>query len=465
MYLQIDRWSKNIAAIDDKGNEYSYGDVHDFVVSFRDWIPDRSLIFILCRNNFATLAAHVACIENHVVPLMISADMDEGLLKNLISAYSPEYIWLPEEMVNSGKIVVHKYDYALVKHSDKKVLMHDDLAMLLTTSGSTGSPKLVRHSYDNLYLNAKHVAEVFGFNEDDKALVDLKLHYTMGLNVACSNLYSGATLILTEHNPSEKEWWKVFDEYHPTNMCGVPYSYEILKAMRFFRKEHEGLRIIAQGGGKLTDELFETLAEYASDHEISFYATFGTSETTARLAYLPPELAKDKTGSIGKAIPGGELFLVDENGKIIIDNVAEGEMVYKGPNVTLGYAYTIDDLSKGDERKGMYFTGDIARRDSDGFYYILGRKGRFLKLFGYRVGLDECENLLKMNYNSEFACAGTDNQLVVYHTADISDKDIKLFLSKKTGIQISAFASEKIDAIPRNENGKIKYAELHKLIG
>ena len=469
MYLQVDRWSDNIAVIDDSGEKYKYGDIVDFSKCFGKWIPERSLIFILCKNCFATIAAHIACIDNHIVPLMISANMDVELLKGLIDLYKPMYIWCPDEskdkldsVLCSSEDVAGQYGYLLIKLKNDNCDMYEDLAMLLTTSGTTGSPKLIRHSYFNLYSNAENVANVFGFSEQDRALVDLKLHYTMGLNVACSNLYCGATIILTEHNPSEKEWWNIFREYKPTNMCGVPYSYEILKQMRFFRKDHEELKIIAQGGGKLSDELFGIVAKYAVKYGKRFFATFGTSETTARLAYLNPDKALEKIGSIGKAIPCGEMLLVDEFGNYITDVEAEGELVYRGPNVTLGYAHKREDLAKKDERNGEYFTGDIARRDAEGYYYVQGRKGRFLKVYGYRVGLDECETILKNRYESDFACTGTDERLAIYHTNDVEDIEIRKFMSEKTGIQISAFYSERIDFIPRNENGKINYGELLK---
>ena len=217
----------------------------------------------------------------------------------------------------------------------------------------------------------------------------------MGLNVACSSLQAGACLAMTTHNAMEDAYWAFYREQNITNITGVPYSYEILKRMRFFKEEHPSLRIIAEGGGKLTDAMFTLIAEYARDHGKQFFATFGTSETTARLAYLDPSQALTRIGSIGKAIPNGELFLVDHDGAVMEQPVAEGELVYRGENVTLGYALNKEDLQKGDERQGVYYTGDLARRDADGFYYIVGRKTRFLKLYGHRVGLDESEQLLR----------------------------------------------------------------------
>lgn len=463
MYLKLDeKDAEQIAVIEDSGKQYTYGQLCGFVEEFGGWVSERSLIFILCRNTMETIAAHVACIEKRIVPLMISNQMHEKLLERLIHTYEPEYIWMPKDkVIDEGYESVSCFaEYVLVKTGYKKADLNENLAMLLTTSGSTGSPKLVRHSYKNLYANAENVATVFGFTKEDRTLIDLQLHYTMGLNVACSSLYAGAVLLMTTYNSMQREYWSFFDTNEVTNITGVPYNYEILKRLKFFRREYPKLRILAEGGGKLTDEMFREIAEYAKQNGKQFFATFGTSETTARLAYLKPELALEKVGSIGMAIPNGTLTLADENGEEIQETEACGELVYSGPNVTLGYAYQKEDLNKGDERQGTYYTGDMARRDTDGCYYIIGRKSRFLKLFGYRVSLDESERIIRDAFSIEVACAGTDEKMKIYVTQDGLEQEIRKYLAEKTKIQMAAFEVIVIPEIPKNEVGKILYGSL-----
>lgn len=464
MYLRIDEHEQeHCAVIEDSGEKYTYADIMEACAYFQMVVEERNLIFILCRNCFATIAGHIACIENRIVPLMLSEKIDRELLQKLIEVYQPRYLWMPQEQRCSYEIIAERYGYKLVNTGYEKYPMNEELAMLLTTSGSTGSPKLVRHSYKNLNSNARNVAAVFGFLGSDRAFLDLQLHYTMGLNVACSNLYSGATLLMTTHNILEKEYWDFFDSMNVTNICGVPYSYEMFRRMKFFKKNYPALKIIAEGGGKLRDDLFSEIAEYASKNGKKFYATFGTSETTARLAFLEPDRAREKTGSIGKAIPEGRLFLADDEGNEIKKREASGELVYMGPNVTLGYALVKEDLIKGDERNGIYYTGDLARRDNEGFYYIIGRKTRFLKLFGHRVGLDETEQIIREEYKIECACAGNDNRMKIYITLPEYADKVKHFISEKTGIQISAFKVEVVDNIPKNEVGKIMYSQLEDM--
>jgi len=464
MYLRIDeRDAERTAIVEDTGRTYTFGDLRGFVGEFGQWMPRRSLIFILCQNTMGAIAAHIAAIENRIVPLMISSHMDASLRDALIETYHPEFLWMPEWLLKDfegREIVARKYDYVLVRTGYTSPELYDDLAMLLTTSGSTGSPKLVRHRYRNLYANAENVAAVFGFNEDDRPLIDLQLHYTMGLNVACSNLYAGATLIMTTLNVMQKQYWDYFKAQRVTNICGVPYNYEILKKLRFFRNDWPDLRILAEGGGRLTDDLFREVATYARDKGKQFYATFGTSETTARLAFLDPDRALERIGSIGKAIPNGRLSLIDDDGNEIEEAEATGEMVYRGENVTLGYAIKREDLVKGDERNGEYRTGDLAHRDADGFYYIVGRKSRFLKLYGYRVGLDESERLIRREFDIECACVGDDKQMQIYVTKPGLESEIRKFISEKTKILVTAFNVHVVSEIPKNEVGKILYSKL-----
>lgn len=466
MYLRLDEKPKNkLAIVEDSGGSYSYGDLVAFTREVREWLPERTLVMILCRNTIATIAMHAATVENRIVPFMCAASMDPALRDNLIAIYQPEYLWLPQEMVPEFKSfapVKEKWGYTLMRTVYPAPELYEDLSLLLTTSGSTGSPKLVRHSYENLISNAENVASVFNFGPDDRSLIDLQLHYTMGLNVACSSLFAGATLAMTTHNAMEDIYWDFFRAQKISNITGVPYSYEILKRMRFFKEEHPSLRIIAEGGGKLTDSMFRFIAEYARDHGKEFFATFGTSETTSRLAFLPPSLALEHIGSIGKAIPGGELFLVDEEKNVIAQAEAEGELAYRGRNVTLGYAMKKDDLKNGDERQGVYYTGDLARRDADGFYYIVGRKSRFLKLYGHRVGLDESEQLIRQKFNLECACAGNDKAMRIYLTDEGVSQAVRHFLADALHIPIQVFLVTVLPSIPKNEVGKIRYSELPK---
>jgi acyl-coenzyme A synthetase/AMP-(fatty) acid ligase len=456
MFLNIDKKPRNkVAAIDDSGLSVTYGDICDFSKEYARHLPERSLIFLLSENKIGSLMGYTASLSNRIVPLILSARTEETLYNQLYERYQPAYLWLPDEMLSKTgfPVIFSAYGYSLVKTGLPPFALYEDLSLLLPTSGSTGSPKLVRHSYRNIEANADNVRRMFGLTEEEKAMAILPMHYTMGLSVIASHLLAGATLLLSDRSLLDRGFWAMLKE--ATSFTGVPYSYEIMMKMRFTRMDLPKLKIITQGGGKLTPEMFHALAQYAEDKGKQFIATYGQSECTARMAYLPAELAMSKTCSIGIAEPGGQLSIVDDQGNETFEGEATGEMVYRGENVTLGYANCLEDLQKGDENHGVMHTGDLARRDADGCYYIVGRLKRFLKIFGLRIGLDEVENLIRSTYDADCYCKGDDERLIVLVTkADIA-ASLPVFIEEKTHLFHQKIEVRVVDAILRNEAGKV----------
>lgn len=468
MFLEIDKHEKEKTAfIDDDQNRVTYEEVFMFCCEYTKKVKKRSLLFLLCRNTAGAVLNYLACLENGIVPLLLNASIDEELLEELCQKYKPEYLCIPTNAVNGhksllgdGELVWEKYDYSIIRINTIACPMHDELALLMSTSGSTGSAKLVRYSRNNLEVNARNVAKVFAWTQKEKPICDLPMNYTMGLNVINSHLIVGATVVLTEYNLMSPDYWKVVKEEQCTNFTGVPFSYSILAKLRIDRMDLPYLTTLAEGGGRLAESEFKMWAEYASQHGKRFFATFGTTETSARMAYLPPKLAREKTGSIGIAIPEGELFLLDENQKEIKETEAQGELGYRGPNVTMGYAACREDLKQGDVFCGEYHTGDIARRDKDGCYFIVGRKSRFIKLLGMRISLDECERLIRNKLQIENVCMGTDDKMVIYITSADRCDDVSHFISNKLKLYRSVFHVRYIKEIPRSESGKVLYQQL-----
>lgn len=467
MFLDLDKKDKKlIAIIDGTETQMSYGELCSFSDTFYQQIGGRTLIFILCQNSIAPLAAYVSCLSNRVVPLLVSATMDTDALTNLISVYHPEYLWIPkymEEHFNYPSAFT-AFDYCLLKTGLECFPLFEDLSLLLTTSGSTGSAKYVRHSYQNVIANARNVARVFELYENENGMDSLPLQFTQGLNVATSHLLSGATVLLTTANLVQKEFWDFFKKYHATSMTCVPYSIELLERLHFFNMDLPDFKVLNEGGGRLPDKTFIKCAEYARDTGRKFIATYGSTETTSRMAYLPAELALTKCGSIGRALPECSLTLIDDNGSAIDAPDTIGEIVFRGPNVSLGYAECGEDLIKGDERGGVYHTGDLAYFDNDRCFFIVGRKKRFLKIFGYRISLDEAERMIKDRFHIECACSGTDKKMVVFTTSPGIEESICKFMSEKTNLHNSAFEVRFIETIPKNDTGKTQYKTLEAML-
>lgn len=454
MFLDLDKKDRSkVAVIDDSGRSVTYGDICDFSQEFAKYLPQRALIFLLAENKIGSLLGYTAVLSNHIVPLVISANTEESLYNHLYDLYQPEYLWMPESKAEGKEIIFTAWEYCLVKTGNQPTPMYEELSLLLPTSGSTGSPKLVRHSYQNIEANADNVRRLFRLDGTEKATAILPMHYTMGLSVIASHLLAGATLLLSGRSLLDKGFWATLKE--ATSFTGVPYSYEILTKMRFTRMDLPNLKVITQGGGKLTEAMWNTLAQYAQDKGKQFIATYGQSECTARMAYLPAEMAMEKICSIGIAEPGGQLSIVDDNGNETFEGEAQGEMVYRGENVTLGYATCREDLLKGDENHGIMHTGDLARRDADGCYYIIGRLKRFLKIFGLRIGLDEVERMIKEEYKTDCYCKGNDEKLIVLVTDPKVHEVLPAFIEEKIHLFHQKIEIQVVNEILRNEAGKV----------
>lgn len=464
MILNLDRWpGEAVAAIDAQGDSLAYGELRDFADKVGQLMPTRSLFFLLVENNVGGVAWTIGNICANNVPLILNAHLDAELYKSLFEIYQPPFVCVPEGVAEKYPYekVATCYGYTLMKTGNEACELNDELSHLLPTSGSTGSPKLVRHKYENIEAAALNISTFFQLTKKDRPLMVLPLYYTMGLSMVFSHFYVGATVLITNQSMTDRGFWQFIKEQRATSFTGVPYSYEILNLMRFFRMDLPDLTLLTQGGGRMPKELNLKFAEYCRDNGKQWIATYGQSECTARMAWLPPKWAIEKVGSIGIAVPNAELSLIDMDGNPITTPNTEGEMCYRGKNVTMGYARCREDLLLGDERHGFIRTGDLAYFDEDGCYYIVGRMGRFLKLFGMRVGLDECERMVKGKFQGlECACMGTDEKMLVYLTDEKYKEVVKEELVSRLKLVASSFEVKIIPEIPKNEAGKILYAKL-----
>lgn len=471
MLYDLLQFRDNIAIYTEKENI----DYNNFWIRsefFAEHIYCRCLVFLFCSNVPDAIIGYVGMLNNSIVPVMLDSELDTDMAKALIDKYKPQYLWLPASKAEAYPLcqeVFRLTDYVLLSTGHEGCKLHDNLALLMTTSGSTGSPKLVRISYENIRANTEAITEYLHISSCEVGITSLPMHYVYGLSVINSHLWAGASLVVTDKTMFQREFWQVMKEYGVTNLGGVPYSYEMLKRLRFFRMDLPALHTLTQAGGKLKPELHQEFAEYAVKNGKEFVVMYGAAEATARMGYLPPEMANRKIGSMGIAIPGGRFELQAADGSVIDEDGIAGELVYYGNNVTMGYAICQKDLLKGDENHGCYFTGDIAVRDADGIYTIVGRKKRFLKLFGKRTNLQETEDILKSRYKEkDIACGGLDDHLYIFVSDEPGtenealNKEMVSYISQKLGLHHSAFTVRTLDELPRNAAGKVLYHELEQ---
>ena len=458
-------YGNRLALLSDQGS-MTYCELEERAGKIAAALPSRVLVFALCQNSPAMVAGYCAFLSHGVVPVMIDAELDAGLLAELVRRYRPSYAWLPAEreaLFPDGRELLRMEEYVLLDLAERAPFpLHPSLALLMTTSGSTGSPKLVRQSYENLRANTEAIVEYLSITSEERAITSLPLFYVYGLSILNTHLAAGASVVVTRESVFSRGFWQLMREQAVTSLGGVPYTYAMLRRLRFSRMELPALKTLTQAGGKLDAELHAAFAQDCAAKGRRFFVMYGAAEATARMGYLPAELAVSHVGAMGRAIPGGRFALAGEDGAEVTQAGTPGELVYYGANVALGYAECGEDLVRGDDWHGRYATGDVAVRAADGIYTIVGRKKRFLKMFGKRTNLEEVEHLLRQRFGEEFACGGTDDHLYVFLTEEAVLPQVVPYLSAKLGLHPSAFAPRRLAAIPKNAAGKTLYRELEQ---
>ncbi len=408
----------------------------------------RRLVLLVGANDVDPLVTYLAALASGHPILLAPGDHPEALAA-LVEAYDPDVV---AGATTDGP-------HLLERRSGSRHELHPELALLLTTSGSTGSPKLVRLSHDNLQSNAEAIAEYLGLTHTDRALTTLPLHYCYGLSVVNSHLLSGASLVLTDLSVVDPCFWELLGRAEPTSLAGVPYTFELLERVGFDAMELPSLRRVTQAGGRLPPERVRHYSQLGRSRGWDFYVMYGQTEATARMAYLPPDLAAEYPHAVGRAIPGGSLALEPVPGH---PDPEVGELVYSGPNVMLGYAEGPADLAAGRMVEWLR-TGDLGRHTGAGLFEVVGRRTRFLKVFGRRIDLHDIEASL-LAAGHPVACTGTDERLVVAMERRLADatteRDIRQVVRELRVLPDSRVQVQLLDTLPRMTSGKPDYVAI-----
>ncbi|WP_455359098.1 AMP-binding protein [Streptomyces sp. SYSU K21746] len=411
---------------------------------------ERRLVLLVGANTVEALVVHLAALAAGHPVLLVPGDHPEAV-RSLVDAYDPDVVARPE----GGAWVLDE------RRAGSVHTLHPDLALLLSTSGSTGSPKLVRLSHENLQANAESIAEYLGIRDTDRAATTLPLHYCYGLSVVHSHLLRGAGVILTDLSVADSCFWELFRAGRGSTFAGVPYTFDLLDRVGFAGMELPHLRYVTQAGGRLAPDRVAHYAALGRTAGWDLFVMYGQTEATARMAYLPPDLAQTRPEAAGVAIPGGSFRL---------EPLAEwpgedtGELVYAGPNVMLGYAERPADLRLG-RTVGELHTGDIARRAPDGLYELVGRRSRFAKILGLRIDPQRVEAMLE-GHGITSCCAGDDDELVVAVAggADgVEAAHVRRLVTGECGLPARAVRVCVVAELPRLATGKPDYRAVREL--
>jgi acyl-CoA synthetase (AMP-forming)/AMP-acid ligase II len=450
LFTNLSRFGTETAVITDNGEHISYQGLADLADKTANGIGEkRTLVAVECDNSMPSLCAYLGAVRGGHAVLLIDGTLPTTLKSELTAKYRVRANWsaahrtwewpAPEELMPS---------------------LHPDLVVLLSTSGTTGSAKLVRLSEKNIHANAASIIEYLTLSPEERPITALPMHYSYGLSVVHSHLAVGATLLLTGQSIASRKFWDFLKAESATSFSGVPTMYEMLRRLRFEDMRLPSLRTLTQAGGRLSPGLVEYFAGLTESRGQRFWVMYGQTEATARMAYLPPEYASIKPNSIGRPIPGGTFKLVDQSGAPVALPNTEGELVYTGANVMMGYATEPEDLANGDDLNSELATGDLAWRDEEGFFYISGRLKRFIKVFGKRIGLDEVESFAQAT-GLQAAATGKDDLLLLAVIAPPrSTAEIKAEVSHYYRLHHSAVRVVTVPAFPTSKAGKVQYPLL-----
>jgi len=460
IFNNIDKYQNQNALITGKNESIDYKTILSASDKLCKQIKSRSLVFLICGNNVESILGYISFLKTNCAITLLDERTNNFNLKSLIKVYKPRFLFIKKNSIlldEYEQVLSFKNSELLKRKKEFKIDLNDKLSLLISTSGSTGSSKLVRISEKNLEENTKSIVNYLKISKSDICITTLPMSYVYGLSIINTHLHKGCTLVLNEHSVIDKNFWISLIKNKVTTFSGVPYTYQMLDKINFYNKDLKYLKYLTQAGGKLDVRINKKILENFCNEKREFIVMYGAAEATARMSFLPSEFSNKKIGSIGIPIPGGKFWIEDHNKEEIKKDNQAGELIYSGKNVCLGYAKNISDLSKGDVNKGILRTGDIAKKDKDNFYYIVGRKDRYVKIYGNRINLAELENNI-LKFGIETLCKVNEkNKITIFVKQSKEVEDLKNRIKDLTNLHPSVFTIKILNKFPLNKNFKISY--------
>jgi len=456
------------ALITETGETISYHELDDLLGQARrllDW-SEKALVSVFCDRDLGGIIAYLACLSAGHACAFFGA-LPAAAQESLVATYQPEFIigspvddgalrhgYAVAGTLPGGSVVQHR-----IAGPAGPIAPH--LALLLTTSGSTGSPVLVRLSYRNLAANSSAIVEALGIESSDRAVTSLPLSHCYGLSVLNTHLTSGAAVVICAHGVLGRRFWRFAAQHDVTTFAGVPLIYETLRDRGFSLERVPALNTLQCSGGAIRQQVVRYFAEEAGGRKPRFWVMYGQTEATARIACLPPEEWAERAGSAGRVVPGGQLRIVADDGSVLPDG-SVGMVSYSGPSVMLGYARTRSDLNLPDVMGGSLPTEDLGYI-TDGYLYLTGRLKRIVKVLGLRIELDEIERAFA-DLGGAVAVAGAgDTVAVLVRKQQRGHEQVRQGLLRMLRLPPAALIVSEIGDVPLTRSGKPDYPALSSL--
>ena len=461
----LKKYKKNIAIISQR-KKISFFELNNLSNNLAKNLENNNLMFLICENNIESILFYLSSIKKNCALVLLEKNITSFNLNSLISKYQPKFIFINKKNSHNlskfNKKKIYKNYVLLENKKNTKIKINKNLKIIISTSGTTGNPKYVKLTKQNIDSNSLSILKYLRINNKDTTITTLPMNYVYGLSIINTHLLAGATIVLNNYSVFDNKFWSSLINNKITNINGVPYLYEILDKIKFLEKDLSSIKFFTQAGGKIEKKIQRKLIHFCLKNKKKIFFMYGAAEATARMSYLPWISAKKKIGSIGKAIKGGKFWLEDKKGKKINRSNKIGELIYSGKNVSPGYANSYHDLAESNNCK-ILRTGDFAKRDEDGFYYLMGRSDRFIKIQGNRINLEDIEIYLS-SFGIKSVCKlNKKNKIAIFIEKNIDEMMLLKRIKDKISIHPSNFLIKKINKFPINKNFKISYN--HKIFG
>lgn len=422
----------------------------------------RGLLILLAANDMATSELLVNSLKVGRPVMLLDARLPVDKFIGIFDAYRPQSVAYPfarddirQSLLNAsyGR-TTSESTWEGDGYGEYKI--HPDLALLLSTSGTTGSPKFVRLSNKNLDSNASQIAESIGLMSTDVGITSLPLHYSFGFSILNSHMAAKSPVVVTDLSILEPQFWELCASNKVSVMAGVPSTCELILRLRLHERFPDSLRLLIQAGGRLRNEAQLELCDIMNSRDGDFLPMYGQTEASPRMACMPAGQLREKIGSVGRALNGGQFEVAVLPGESRI-----GEVTYNGPNVMLGYAESWEDLSLGDEQHQALYTGDIGYLDEDGFLFLTGRTKRIAKINGIRVSLDEVERIADQ-WGSNMAISRRPDSISIFFELQETQLPGTRQIAGELGIPARNLSIYAIDKLPMLTSGKRNYKDLEE---
>ena len=438
------------------GASLSFDEAYSFADRISESLPE-GVLLLAAKDRLVFALTYLAALRSNTPVLVVDHETPVDTLYSLAKLFNVNSAVIDgQESFHSWvRTSLNNNVFLFVNPNASITEINKELAALMPTSGSTGSPKCVRVSYNNIRASAFAIGQYLMISKGRVLIASLPLHYTYGLSLLHLAMGYRIPLVLSEQSTFSSDFWGDFLQHKATDFSGVPFQYEMMLRTGTPTGVFEQMRCMTQAGGRLEPDKTSELLKLAETFGFIYFTMYGQTEATPRISYVPPDFATSKIGSVGIPIPGGSLS-IDRH-----QNTEEsGEVVYSGPNVCLGYASSAKDLELPDEFCGVLRTGDLGYLDEDGYLFITGRANRDIKVSGKRVSLDALEQGLT-GLGGEHAVLGVDERVLVV-SVGVDEALVRKTIQSSSSLHPSKVSTVSVTALPRLSSGKVDYQSLKR---